>query len=195
MFNSEQENTNNKPEFEAGFNQSQDIIVNIKKQINSTNINVLIATIDEWVDKFYSMRSKETGCKVICIFDTYGTDYSCVTSFSNYIESLTEKRPKVVFAGVLEYAEGAPALMYMLMTDRVVQTDQTAQTNSGMAKMGQSVIKFLHVPTNTKNEMAKIVIKKIKKELLPLCFPANVESEIQICGELVYNDGYGTILQ
>jgi hypothetical protein len=101
-----------------------------------------------------------------------------------------------VFAGVLQYAEGSVALMYMLMTDRVVKPDEVGQTQMGVVKMGQSALKFTIVPTQFKNDIAKILIEnKIKKELLQLCFPPDEKSVMQYCGDVVFNDGFGTIME
>lgn len=185
-----------KPDFEAGFNRSNDIIVNISKPINSTSIVMLIATMDEWLDKFYSSNSQDTGCKVICIFDSYGDDFSCVTLFYNYLKSTLEKHPKVAFVGVLQYAEGSVALMYMLMHQRVVKPDEVGQTQMGVVKMGQSALKFNVIPSQFKNDVAKYLFEnKIKKELLLLCFPPDDKSCIQYCGEVVMDDGFGTVLE
>lgn len=183
-----------KPDFEAGFNRSNDIIVNIAKPINNTSIMVLISTMDDWIDKFYSNNSQNSGCKMICIFDSYGDDFSCVTLFYNYMKSALEKHPKVSFVGVLQYAEGNVALMYMLMRQRVVKPDEVAQSQMGAVKMGQSALKFNVIPTEFKNDVAKYLFEnKIKKELLSLCFPPDDKSCITYCGEVVMIDGFGTV--
>lgn len=191
---SEQTESDNKPQFETGFNRGNDIIVNITKNINSTTVVLLIATIDEWVDKFYSSAPANAGCKVICLFNAYGEDVSCVTTFYNYMKSLLEKRPKVAFTGILEYAEGNVALMYMLMPERIAKSDEKAQTQTGIVKMGQSALLFNVISTQSKNEIAKYFFdNKIDKKAIPLCFPSDDKSRIQYCGETIAESGFATM--
>lgn len=192
----EHEQTEQKSEFEAGFNRSGDIIVNIGKPINSTSVVVLIALMDEWIDKFYSSHSQNSGCKVICVFDSYGDDFSCVTIFYNYMKSTLEKYPKISFVGVLQYAEGSVAFMYMLMNQRIVKPEAISQSPMGNVKVGQSTLKFNVIDPQFKNEIAKYLFEnKIKKELLPLCFPPDEKSCLFYCGEVVMDDGFGTTLE
>lgn len=194
-FQNDDINNEQKPDFEAGLNRNNDIIVNITKPINSTNIIVLIATMEEWLNKFYSVNSKNSRCKMICVFDSYGDDFSCVTLFYNYMKSALTKYSKVIFVGLLQYAEGSVALMYMLMKQRIVKPDEIAQSQMGNVKMCQSSLKF-NVTTQFKNEIAKYLIEnKITKELLPLCFPSDDNSCVQYCGEVIMSDGFGNVLE
>lgn len=194
MFSNEEENveqSNNKPQFETGFNRGNDIIVNITRHIDSSNIVMLIATIDEWVDKFYSSAPINSGCKVVCLFNAYGEDLQCVTLFSNYMKGLLEKKPKVSFVGLLEYAEGNVALMYMLMHERITKPDARGQSQSGIVKMGQSALLFNVVPTQYKNEIAKYLFdNKIDKNVIQLCFPVDEKTRIQYCGETIQESGF-----
>lgn len=181
-----------KPRFEAGFNRANNIIVNINKNINSENIILLVSIVDEWIEKFYKSCEKSSNCKVIFIFDAYGEDYSCVTIFHNYLTSVHERYPKTTFDGVLQYAEGCPALMYMLLRERIANK---CESNDGV-KYGKSSLKFHVVNSQFKNEIAKLLIeKKIKKELLSLCFPTDEKNTIQYCGEVIFDEGFATVIQ
>ena len=192
---SEQENKEeNKPQFEAGFNRGNDIIVNITKHIDSSNIVLLIATIDEWIDKFYSSAPETAGCKVVCIFDAYGEDFTCVTIFYNYIKSVIEKRQKVSFTGLLGHAEGNVALMYMLMNERLAKPDERAQSQTGIVRMGQSALLFNVVQPQLKNDIAKYFFdNKIDKKVIQLCFPSDDKSRIQYCGDTISDCGFATM--
>jgi len=197
MFDPEDsQNGENKSQFEAGFNQNGNIIVKINERINSNSIILLIAIMDDRTEKFYNINDKNEKCNVICIFDSYGDDFCCVTTFYNYMKNNFTKYPKITYTGVLEYAEGNSALMYMLLQERVVKSGESAKTNTGIAKIGQSALKFTFVDTQFKNEIAKYLIEnKIKTELLKLCFPSSEELPIQYCGNIIYDDGFGTKLQ
>jgi hypothetical protein len=184
----------NKPQFEAGFNRGGDIIVNITKKIDSVNTNTLILTIDEWIDKFYNVNNPNRGCKVVCIFDAYGEDYSCVKTFQNYMKNTIEKKPKVTFVGIVTHAEGSVSYMYMIMPERIVKSDEKAQTQSGIVRMGQSSLKFSVVSPEVKNEIAKMLFEnKIDKKIIPLCFPQDEKSCVQYCGEIIADYEFGII--
>lgn len=187
-------------QFEAGFGRSREIIVKINKNINIETIELLNSVTEEWVNKFYSGTSSRNECIVNFIFDASGTDFRCVIMFDDCLKRLVSKYPKITFTGILEYAEGSVALMYMLMNKRMVIPNTREQGPNGITQVGKSALKFTVVPIVTneekkiKNNISKIFMDNITREQLKLCFPKNEQEVIQLCGDVIADDGFGTLL-
>jgi hypothetical protein len=198
MFSDPTETSEKKPNsFETGRDQRGNPVVKIEIPINMTNIDILITKIDEQINNFFSGKPITTSCKLIFVFDSYGDNFLCTIKFGNYIKSLQQRYTKLTFVGILEHAEGNVALMYMLLHERIVQVGGVVQTMGGMQEKPTSNLRFSTISNvEVKNEIAKLLLEnKIKIDLQKLCFPSAKDIDIQYCGECIFNDGFGTVLQ